>query len=87
MAEYRITLTDTEVKSLRTVMVDIDDWMTNAITNRARIAKNDILQKLIAHCNANDISIATGEAAQVQQAYDLGIAVELTDEEPSLPGE
>mgnify|MGYP006268365497 CR=1 FL=1 len=87
MAEYRITLTDTEVKSLRTVMFDIDDWMTNAITNRARIAKNDILQALIAHCNANDISIATGEAAQVQQAYDLGIAVELTDEEPSLPGE
>lgn len=85
MADYTITLTPTEVQSLRTVMFDIDDWLTNAITNRARIAKNDILKELIAHCNANDISIATGEAAQVQQAYDLGIAVELTDEDPALP--
>ena len=35
MADYTITLTDTEVKSMKTVMVDIDAWITNAATNRA----------------------------------------------------
>ena len=58
MADYTITLTDTEVKSLKTVMVDIDEWVTNSATNRARIAKKDIIAKLVEHCNANDITIA-----------------------------
>ena len=84
MANYTITLTDTEVKSLKTVMSDVDGWITNAATNRARIAKNDIISKLVAHCNANDIAIAPGEDAQVTQAYDLGLVEELTDTPPSL---
>tara|TARA_B100000424_G_scaffold243860_1_gene213747 strand:+ start:3778 stop:4014 length:237 start_codon:yes stop_codon:yes gene_type:complete len=77
MADYTITLTDTEVKAMKTVMVDIDDWITNAATNRARIAKEDILAINMAHCNANNIALATGEDAQVQQAYDLKLVEEL----------
>ena len=86
MADYTITLTDTEVKSLKTVMVDIDEWVTNAATNRARIAKKDIIAKLVEHCNANDITIATGEDAQVSQAYDLNIVEEVTSDNSS-PGD
>lgn len=78
MADYTVTLTDTEVKSLETVMVDIDDWITNAATNRARIAKEDILAANMKHCNANGITLATGEDAQVQQAYDLNVVTKLT---------
>ena len=78
MADYTVTLTDTEVKSLETVMVDIDDWITNAATNRARIAKEDILAINMKHCNANGITLATGEDAQVQQAYDLNLVTKLT---------
>lgn len=78
MADYTVTLTDTEVKSLETVMVDIDDWITNAATNRARIAKEDILAANMKHCNANGITLATGEDAQVQQAYDLNLVTKLT---------
>ncbi len=80
MADYTITLTDTEVKSLKTVMVDIDEWVTNATINRARIAKKDIIAKLVEHCNANDITIATGEDAQVTQAYTLNIVEEVTSD-------
>ena len=80
MADYTITLTDTEVKSLKTVMVDIDEWVTNAATNRARIAKKDIIAKLVEHCNANDIAIATGEDAQVTQAYSLNVVEEVTSD-------
>ena len=78
MADYTVTLTDTEVKSLETVMVDIDDWITNAATNRARIAKEEILAANMKHCNANGITLATGEDAQVQQAYDLNVVTKLT---------
>ena len=78
MADYTVTLTDTEVKSLETVMVDIDDWITNAATNRARIAKEDKLAINMKHCNANGITLATGEDAQVQQAYDLNVVTKLT---------
>jgi len=78
MADYTITLTDTEIKSMKTVMVDIDEWITNAAQNRARIAKEDILAANMAHCNANGIAIASGEDAQVQQAYDLNVVKELT---------
>ena len=77
MADYTVTLTDTEGKAMKTVMVDIDDWITNAATNRARIAKEDILAINMAHCNANNIALATGEDAQVQQAYDLKLVEEL----------
>ena len=80
MADYTITLTDTEIKSLKTVMVDIDEWVTNAATNRARIAKKDIIAKLVEHCNANNIAIATGEDAQVTQAYTLNIVEEVTSD-------
>ena len=85
MADYTITLTDTEVKSMETVMVDVDDWITNAAKNRARIAKEDVLAANMKHCNANGIALATGEDAQVQQAYDLKVVEKASSTEPSAP--
>ena len=82
MPDITISITDTEQKALETVMVDIQEWTDNAVTNRARIAKDEIISQLVAHCNANSIAIATGEDAQVTQAYDLGIATKLVDESP-----
>ena len=82
MPDITISITDTQQKALETVMTDIQEWTDNAVTNRARIAKEEIISKLVAHCNANSISIATGEDAQVTQAYDLGIATKLVDEGP-----
>ena len=79
MADYTITLTDTEVKSMKTVIVDIDAWITNAATNRARIAKEDILATNMAHCNANSVALAVGELAQLQQAYSLKVIEKAAD--------
>ena len=74
-----VTLTDTEEKAMSTITANIDDWITNAALNRARIAKEEIIADLIRHCNANDIALAVGEAAQVNQAFDLGVAELYTD--------
>ena len=71
--DYTITVTDTQKKSLEYISPDVDEWITNAATNRARKAKDEIIDKLVKHCNANSIAIATGEAAQVTQAYTLGV--------------
>lgn len=71
--DYTITVTDLEKKALEYIAADVDEWITNAAQNRARIAIEKIISLNTAHCNANNIAIATGEAAQVDQAYSLGI--------------
>ena len=78
MPDITISITDTEQKALEYAMADITDWTDNAVTNQARIVKDEIISLLIAHCNANEIAISTGEAAQVTQAYTLGIVTKAT---------
>ena len=71
--DYTITLTDTEKKSMESITADVKEWITNAAINRARQAKDEIIAALITHCNNNSITIATGEDAQVTQAFDLKV--------------
>jgi len=77
--EYTITLTDTQVKSAETEMMDIQEWLENAIFVRADIAQKNIIEKLVTHCNENEIALAVGVDAQVQQAYDLGLVIRAAD--------
>ena len=73
MPDITVSLTDTENKCMEYAAVSVQDWADNALKNRARIAKDEIIALLVAHCNANNIAIATGEDAQITQAYDLEI--------------
>ena len=73
MPDITVTLTDTENKALEYAAVSVQDWADNALKNRARIAKDEIIALLVAHCNANGVALAVGEDAQVAQAYDLGV--------------
>lgn len=77
--EYTITLTDTQVKSAEVEMADIQEWLENAITVRADLAQKAIIEKLVAHCNENEIALEVGADAQVQQAYDLGLVMRAAD--------
>jgi len=79
MSNHTVTLTDTETKSLEYVAASNQDWIDNAVKNRARIAKEEIISLNTAHCNANSIAIAVGEAAQVDQAYALGVVKTAAD--------
>ena len=87
MADYTITLTETETKAMEYCAADVDEWITNAAINRARIATDDIIAKLVEHCNANEIALAVGKDAQVDQAYDLKVVGKASDipTEPELP--
>ena len=73
MAEIKVTISDTQVKCLEYATYSVQDWCDNAIHNRARIAQNEIIAKLVSHCNANDIALAVGTDAQVTQAYELKV--------------
>ena len=77
--DITITITDTQFKSAEVEMADVQEWIQNAIDARADIAKKTILEKLITHCNENEIALKVGEAAQVQQAYDLKLVERAAD--------
>ena len=83
--DITITITDTQFKSAEVEMADVEQRIQNAIDVRADIAKKAILEKLIAHCNENEIALAVGEAAQVQQAYDLELVQRAADVTSSSP--
>ena len=74
MAVITVTLTDTELKCLEYAANTPQDWADNVLKNRARIAKEEIIALLVKHCNESNVQLATGEDAQVTQAFDLGVA-------------
>tara|TARA_Y100001937_G_scaffold695_1_gene838 strand:- start:5 stop:271 length:267 start_codon:yes stop_codon:yes gene_type:complete len=73
MAEIKVTVSDTQVKCLEYVTYSVQDWCDNAIHERARVAQEEIIAKLVEHCNANSIALAVGTDKQVAQAYELKI--------------
>jgi hypothetical protein len=44
MPDITITLTDTENKGMEYVAASVQDWADNALTNRARIAVDEIVK-------------------------------------------
>ena len=73
MAEIKVTVSDTQVKCLEYVSYSVQDWCDNAIDDRARVAQEEIIAKLVTHCNANSIALAVGTDKQVAQAYELKV--------------
>ena len=84
--EYKITLTETEKLAMETITDNVLDWISNAATNRARIAKEEIISELIAHCNANEIALAVGEEAQILQAFELNVVKTAEERNTELEG-
>ena len=73
MPNITVTVSDTQNKCLEYAAVSVQDWCENAIHSRALAAQDEIITILVQHCNANDITIATGIDAQITQAFSLGV--------------
>ena len=73
MATIEIEVTATELKALEYAAASPSDWADNAVTNRARIAIDEICATLMTHCNDNEIAMAVGKEAQVAQAFELNV--------------
>ena len=71
---YTVGITTGEYKALQSVMVDQKDWLENAITNRARIASDDIVNKYTAFkINKGEAITAVGTTAVIEAAYAEGV--------------
>ena len=73
MAEIKVTVTDTQVKCLEFAAYSVQDWCDNTVHNRARVAQEEIIAKLVAHCNEKSIALAVGTDKQVAQAFELKV--------------
>lgn len=73
MPDITISLTETENKAMEYAAASVQDWADNAVTNRARIAIDEICGMLMTHCNENEIAMAVGKDAQVAQAFELEV--------------
>tara|TARA_B100000287_G_scaffold314002_1_gene297375 strand:- start:175 stop:420 length:246 start_codon:yes stop_codon:yes gene_type:complete len=80
MASYTVNLSATDTKAMEFVTADTEEWVTNLTENRARKAKDQIISLLLQHCNANDIAMATGESAQIDQAFELKVVEPAADD-------
>ena len=52
------------------------------ILEELELPTNEIISNLVKHCNEKSLSIATGEDAQITQAYAIGVAHTLTGTPP-----
>ena len=71
---YTVGITTGEYKALQYVMVDQNDWINNALTNRARIATEEI-QTLYTNfkINKGEAITAVGSTAIIEAAYSEGV--------------
>ena len=84
MADFTITLTEAQIKAMETTMASVQEYIQNVGDAYAHVVTRQIINALVTHCNANSIPLATGEAAQIDQAYELGLVVK-GDANPEPP--
>ena len=71
---YTVGITTGEYKALQYVMVDQNDWIENAIKNRARIASDEIVNKYSQFkINKGEAITAVGTTAVIEAAYAEGV--------------
>ena len=73
MPSITIELTDTQYKGLEYAAASPQDWAENAVTERCRIANDEIVQMTVAHCLDNGIQVPTTREAIVAYAFDNAI--------------
>ena len=75
---YTVGITTGEYKALQYVMVDQQDWVENAVQNRARIATTEI-QTLYTNykIEKGEAITAIGSTAIIEAAYAEGVVLSL----------
>tara|TARA_R110002124_G_scaffold241679_1_gene406880 strand:- start:60 stop:317 length:258 start_codon:yes stop_codon:yes gene_type:complete len=74
MPDITITLTDTQYKGLQYAAADPQDWADNAVTNRARIANDEIIQMYTTRALDEGIQIPATRELIVADAFTKGWA-------------
>ena len=71
---YTVGITTGEYKALQYVIIDQNDWVNNALKNRARIASDEIVSKYTNYkVNKGEAITAIGTTAVIEAAYAEGV--------------
>lgn len=70
--DITITLTETEYKAMQYAALSVQDWADNALTNRARIAIDEIVDICVKECLANGVQIPGTKEEIVALAFANG---------------
>lgn len=74
--DYTVSLTDAENKAMEYVASSVQEWIDNAVNNRARIAIDEICSIYMNHKLENNEAItATNKSDMVLAAFEEGIVV------------
>ena len=74
MPNVTITLTDTQYKGLQYAAADPQDWADNALTNRARIANDEIVSMYTNRALDEGVAIPATRELIVADAFTRGWA-------------
>jgi len=69
----QIELTDTQFKGLEYAALSPQEWADNAVTERCRIANDEIVQLTVQHCLDNGIQVPATRELIVAYAFDNDI--------------
>tara|TARA_B100000287_G_C20492812_1_gene725821 strand:- start:42 stop:311 length:270 start_codon:yes stop_codon:yes gene_type:complete len=85
--DYTITLTDTEDKALSYASATQQDWIDNVVTNRARIAIDEIVKIYTERALDEGVQIPTTREEIVDDAFTRGWVktAQQRNEEASTP--
>ena len=71
--QITITLTDTQYAGLSYAALSPEEWAINAVTERCRIANDEIVQLTVTHCLDNGIAVPATREDIVAYAFANGI--------------
>lgn len=73
MATITITLTATQMKGLEYAALSPQEWAENAVTERARIANDEIVNMTVQHCLDNSVQVPATREDIVAYAFANGV--------------
>lgn len=73
MANITITLTDTQMKGLEYAALSPQEWAENAVTERARIANDEIVNLTVQYCLDNSVQVPATREDIVAYAFANGV--------------
>ena len=65
-----IEITETEFKAMQYIALSVQEWTSNAVTERARVALDDIVDLTVKKCLELGIQIPSSKEAMVDLAYE-----------------
>lgn len=87
MTTYTITLSAAEDKALSYAAFSQQDWIDNAVHERARIASDEIVNLFVQYCLDNNIAMPTSRDEMIEAAFDMGLVKTAADRQAEAEAE